>query len=182
MPMPSRVNLPIDQRSYDQLKEFKLQYQAAVGLKVTWPDFLNYLIAQAFPGEGQNGLGQRMVQLEAEVESLRGAEGGVGPSLTVGVEELTAEDMLDLAESVKQLASTTARELEKLATTQMLVEAEETTRLISTTVRELIERSPSKVSLGSWLLNLGLKLRRVNLSDDDCELIADKLAGKLRQA
>jgi len=48
MPILQRVNLPVDQAYFQELKEYKLRYQASLGYKVSWRDFFKFLISRAF--------------------------------------------------------------------------------------------------------------------------------------
>jgi len=51
MPILQRVNLPVDQVYFQELKAYKLQYQASLGYKVSWRDFFKFLISRAFSND-----------------------------------------------------------------------------------------------------------------------------------
>jgi len=53
MPILQRVNLPVDQAYFQELKEYKLQYQVSLGYKVSWRDFFKFLISRAFSEEDE---------------------------------------------------------------------------------------------------------------------------------
>jgi len=49
MPVPQRVNLPVEQPFFEHLKELKFRHQVRLGHRVNWKAFLQFLVGRAFP-------------------------------------------------------------------------------------------------------------------------------------
>jgi len=144
MPVPRRVNLPVEQPFFEQLKELKFRHQATLGHRVNWKAFLQFLVLRAFPElvkkDGDRlDLGDAFTRAFSEYGFImvQGSSEGPTPPVTLSNEscELIAEKLAAKTGAIPKDASM-SREVHQIP---------------------------------------------FALSNESCELIAEKLAAKLRR-